>query len=84
MLNGYRSTFSKTVTALMVLNHILGLNTYISGYVSNNRMSYQRFPPLWSKREKSPDLTNMSNPDPVFIPRQRLMLLTLQNRNVCI
>jgi hypothetical protein len=38
MLNGYRSTFSKTVTALMVLNHILGLNTYISGYVSNNRM----------------------------------------------
>jgi hypothetical protein len=27
---GYKSTFSKTVTVLMVLNHILGLNTYIS------------------------------------------------------
>ncbi|CAG2218549.1 SZT2 [Mytilus edulis] len=45
----------------------------------------QRFAPLWSEREKSPDILNMlASPDPLFIPRQRLLLLTVQNRNLCL
>ncbi|XP_052100492.1 KICSTOR complex protein SZT2-like isoform X3 [Mytilus californianus] len=49
------------------------------------KQTYQRFPPLWSEREKSPDIMNMlASPDPLFIPRQRLLLLTVQNRNLCL